>query len=241
MELPCTAGVYKARCIPTNKIYIGSSENIAKRCRQHVSDLNAQRHRNIHLQRAWNLYGPDAFVFSVVELTDVAVLRYREQYHLDRSQAYDDRFGFNIAPGVDNRVVAPETGRRISAAKRGHVVTDETRSKLRAARLRQPDPRKGHKNTPEQRANQSQRQHGRRLSPHLRDFVTRCNLARTPEREAARIAGVVKTFKVIAPDGSEYLVTNLSAFCRSHNLGSGLQKVANGSRKQYRGWRCEHH
>jgi group I intron endonuclease len=238
-QLPRVTGVYAIRCVANRKLYIGSAMNIAKRCRQHVSDLNAQRHRNIHLQRAWNLYGPEAFEFGVVELTDAGNLRDREQYHLDQCQAYDSRFGFNIAPGVDNKIVAPETGRKIAEKKRGHVVTPETRAKLRAARLRQPDPNKGRKRSPEHIERVRAKLKGRKLPEWHRQIVL-ANTARTPEREAARIAAIVKPYIVTAPDGTTYHVTNLSAFCREHGLGSGLQKVANGKRRQYRGWTCRH-
>lgn len=50
-----------------NKKYIGSSENLRKRYRQHFNNLNKNKHANTHLQRAYNKYGASVFEFWILE------------------------------------------------------------------------------------------------------------------------------------------------------------------------------
>ena len=49
------------------KVYIGQSTVYPKRWTQHKRDLRKNIHTNKHLQRDWNEYGEDAFVFEVIE------------------------------------------------------------------------------------------------------------------------------------------------------------------------------
>lgn len=50
----------------------------------------------------------------------------------------------------------------------------------------------------------------------------------------------VKQWRLTSPDGVVYKVTNLSEFCRQHNLCSSVMNaVDKGRSKQYKGWLCE--
>lgn len=49
-----------------------------------------------------------------------------------------------------------------------------------------------------------------------------------------------KTWKLMDPQGKEYVVVGLVDFCREHNLQNMLlQKVADGKRNHHKGWKCE--
>lgn len=77
--------IYQIRNIITGQRYIGSTTNLDQRKDRHFTDLHNNKHHNIYLQRSYNKYGQDAFVFEiVVELTvdDVAGIRLVEQQHL---------------------------------------------------------------------------------------------------------------------------------------------------------------
>lgn len=61
-------GIYKITNITNNMVYIGQTmQRFQKRYWHHQWKLNNGTHDNQHLQNAWNLYGDDAFEFSVVE------------------------------------------------------------------------------------------------------------------------------------------------------------------------------
>lgn len=60
-------GIYKILNKTNGKFYIGSSINIPKRWWEHKKRLRLGIHQNIHLQRAWNEYGEESFVFEIYE------------------------------------------------------------------------------------------------------------------------------------------------------------------------------
>lgn len=82
-------GIYRIRNLNNNKCYYGSAKDIKRRWSKHKSQLKYQRHENIILQRAWNKYGEEVFVFEVVELCDVDDLLNVEQKYLDLNPEYN--------------------------------------------------------------------------------------------------------------------------------------------------------
>ena len=65
-----TSGIYKITNKLDGKYYLGSAQDIIKRWRQHVNDLNNQSHVNIFLQRAWNKNGSSNFELQIVFVSD---------------------------------------------------------------------------------------------------------------------------------------------------------------------------
>lgn len=59
-------GVYQIRCIKENKCYIGSSKDCQERVQKHFSELRFNRHTNKCLQEAFNKYGIEGFIYSIV-------------------------------------------------------------------------------------------------------------------------------------------------------------------------------
>jgi len=76
-------GIYRIINTINNHFYIGSSNDISRRFKRHISDLNKERHDNIHLQRAWNKYGKDSFVLKPIRTCDCKNLLLEEQKDLD--------------------------------------------------------------------------------------------------------------------------------------------------------------
>jgi group I intron endonuclease len=61
------SGIYKIVNIKNGKMYIGSSKNIKRRWSVHKSALKNNRHHSTYLQRAWNKYGKENFVYEVIK------------------------------------------------------------------------------------------------------------------------------------------------------------------------------
>jgi hypothetical protein len=110
-------GVY---CITgPGRVYIGSSDDISRRWKSHLSQLRGGRHHNYRLQAAWHEHGEAAFRFAVIEsVTDVADLVVAEQRQLNAALAAGPVY--NLALDV-------------STPARGLVHTAEARLKMSAA------------------------------------------------------------------------------------------------------------
>jgi group I intron endonuclease len=82
-------GIYRIKNLKNKKCYYGSSKNIEKRWRTHKNHLKNGKHHNIHLQRSWDKYGEDNFVFEVVEECDENILLELEQKYLDSNPEFN--------------------------------------------------------------------------------------------------------------------------------------------------------
>jgi group I intron endonuclease len=56
-----TNAIYRIVNQQTGVCYVGQSQNVQKRLKEHMRLLRWNKHDNIHLQRAYNLYGGDVF------------------------------------------------------------------------------------------------------------------------------------------------------------------------------------
>jgi group I intron endonuclease len=100
-------GVYQIRNSVNGKKYYGSSKEIEKRWARHKRELRSGTHINKILQRAWDKYGENSFVFEVVEECLEECLLSVEQKYLDTNPEY------NIAiksSGGDNLTKNPNKG-----------------------------------------------------------------------------------------------------------------------------------
>ena len=76
-KAPC--GVYCIKNTITNKVYIGSSLNIKSRLKTHIFSLKNNKHHSLKLQRSYNKYGKDNFLFKILELCDKKELETKEK------------------------------------------------------------------------------------------------------------------------------------------------------------------
>jgi hypothetical protein len=67
---PIKSGIYKIINKVNGKYYVGRSQNIKKRWREHKNKLRNNKHFNEHLQSSWNSYGEQSFEFILVEELD---------------------------------------------------------------------------------------------------------------------------------------------------------------------------
>lgn len=76
--------IYKITNIENSKKYIGSSVNYKNRKQEHFRDLLLNKHHSAALQRAYNKYGKDNFLFEIIEyVPNKNELISREQYYID--------------------------------------------------------------------------------------------------------------------------------------------------------------
>ena len=87
------------------KFYIGSSNDIYRRLREHKKDLRDCCHDNEHLQNAWKKYGENNFDFKIIEECDNAIQFEREQFYLNTLNPFDNN-GYNIVRLISSKYVS---------------------------------------------------------------------------------------------------------------------------------------
>jgi group I intron endonuclease len=121
-------GIYKIRNKINGKFYIGSSIDINHRWTMHINSLKRGDHHSIILQRAWNKYGLDNFIFEIIEETSDYSLIEREQYYLDHLKPI-----YNISPTAGNCLGikrSNKTKQLLRDINLGKKVTEETKKKI---------------------------------------------------------------------------------------------------------------
>lgn len=117
-----TCAVYAILNSVTGKVYFGSSMDVAKRWSVHRRTLTKGIHHNRHLQRSWDLYGQESFIFILVrgcrpedrfQVEDSFI----RSHNSDMTYNQGDRVGGNRL-GQHN---TPEANAKISAANRGRT------------------------------------------------------------------------------------------------------------------------
>jgi len=193
------SGIYAIENIWSGHRYIGSASNMARRWNAHRRMLRQATHDNIHLQRAWNRDGEDAFRFEVIEECGLDILIRAEQRHLDAlcpeyniALVAGSSLGVKLAPFSDDhraKIGAAKTGKKracfsaewrakLGAASKGRKHTSEECARISASN-------KGRTISAEQRARISATMTGRKLSPEHKAKIAA--FRRTPAGHEASV------------------------------------------------------
>lgn len=70
-ERKVQAGIFQVKNTANGKILLGSSLNLNGPLNSHKFMLTIGRHRNDLLQKEWDEYGPEKFVFEILEVVKV--------------------------------------------------------------------------------------------------------------------------------------------------------------------------
>jgi hypothetical protein len=70
-QRPKRAGVFQVKNVANGKVLLGSSLNLDGPLNLHRFQLSTGHHPNKALQSDWNEYGPDKFVFEILEEVEV--------------------------------------------------------------------------------------------------------------------------------------------------------------------------
>lgn len=95
-------GIYKILNLINDKCYIGQSIDLDHREYEHFWSLKSNKHHNIHLQKSFNLYGEENFIFEVIEYCDKELLNEREKYWITIYNSLLIGNGYNLNEGGCN-------------------------------------------------------------------------------------------------------------------------------------------
>ena len=127
------SGVYEIRNTINEHRYIGSAVSIYARWRVHLHQLHNNKSHNAYLQKAWGLYGEDAFEFNILCVCDKSNLILYEQRFID---GLDPEYNILRTAGSSlGRKISQETLQKLRLASLGHIHTEEHRAKIGAAQV----------------------------------------------------------------------------------------------------------
>jgi len=130
-------GIYKIENINTGKYYIGQSSDLYMRKIIHFRSLENNKSFNQYFQRAYNKYGKNSFIFSVLLYCEPFELTRYEQFFVDNGKR---EFLYNIRECVNSNkgiIRSIETKNKLSNSHKGEKNflfgkhrSDETKEKI---------------------------------------------------------------------------------------------------------------
>jgi group I intron endonuclease len=87
-------GIYRITNLTNQKVYIGQSDRLTEREREHFYRLERDEHHNEYLQRAFNKHGKNNFIFECIEQTED--LDNREIYWIDEYGGINSKSNYNL-------------------------------------------------------------------------------------------------------------------------------------------------
>ena len=210
------SGIYKILNTVNGKAYIGSSENIKRRLKDHKGYLQNNKHPSTHLQNAYNKYGVASFEYSILEYCEVEILEVREDYWL------------SLVPN-DKKYKQ----RAVSKSNRGMRWSEESKCKLKGRKVWN----KGLKGI----APSYSIPKGERISvgTEFKKGQTAWNKGTKGIIKANKGSFKPKSFAVVSPENVIFKGENLYRFSKEHGLEyTGMQKlVFYNTKTEYKGWK----
>jgi group I intron endonuclease len=188
-------GIYKIINTVTGQFYLGSSVEYDTRIQNHIRSLKRNDHFNPLLQRAWNKYGPEAFIFELIEECEVDKVKDLEGSYLQKVVGLDNCYNISKDPlsptrGIKRSSIVIEA---IANSNRGQKRSEEQREANRLAQLKKneerkklglPHPNKGRKHTDEFKKKCRDKQLGKQLTEKAKETLLK--YAKLPKSEEHR-------------------------------------------------------
>lgn len=83
-------GIYQIINKQNDRRYIGKSSNLFNRLNTHISDLIGNRHTNIILQKDFNKYGYNGFMFEILDICSIEDMGKLESYYIKLLDSEND-------------------------------------------------------------------------------------------------------------------------------------------------------
>jgi group I intron endonuclease len=194
--------VYAITNTASNKMYVGQTVNLRNRRSNHLTALRGQKHKNPHLQAAYNKYGEAAFVFDILEdCPTVEEANEVERFYItylrwlgitlynvqEGGLGLSDTACQKIRQGTKGRVITQEWRDKIAKKARGRQYSDETKQKLSA--MRKGKSHKGVPHTEEQKQRVSATLKGR---PKSDDWKAKMTGKKRSEETCQKLSAALK-------------------------------------------------
>lgn len=232
-----TCGIYALYWEEPDLIYIGLSQTIEGRFKEHTRDMIRGDHSNYLIQKTYNKYG-EPNMYHILEECSMLELNNREIYWTNEFDALNSKVGLCIVEpgkvGWGTRSNASKYSkwqilRVFSLLYQTSMTCDEIALKCMVNSSLPTDIKREHTHL------------------WLKDIYS-SQYNKMLSRPINRTKGVVRGREIVSPEGTTYILdTNLTEFCKIHDTlnhsphssGKGIGKVIRGSRKSYLGWKLK--
>ena len=259
--------IYQITNLGNNKKYIGqTTQQPAVRWSQHKSTLKKNKCNNIYLQRAWNKYGENNFVFEMLEVcSTLSELNDKEWAYIQKYNTNNISEGYNIRAGGNS----------------GGAMSSATKQKLSTIRMGKSPSNKGMKYGPQSLELRQQKSIKQRknfvayptiISPDGIEYTidTVKGFCKEHNLYHRRLFGVLSgeviqhrgwyikgtdshrakqlenrnawrnnkiVRRIMSPAGIIYEFSHLTNFCKSHGLSAGkVSELFSDKRKKHKNW-----
>lgn len=132
-----TTGVYTITNLCNNLMYVGCTSNFETRWKKHKQDLRKRRHGNSYLQKAWNKYGEENFIFEELVTCDIEFMYSEEHYWVNMLGTHDSKYGYNIklTHPENKNINSKEISERIRIKATGRKWSEEYKQLFREQKL----------------------------------------------------------------------------------------------------------
>lgn len=132
MEFEHKSGIYMCTCSGNNKSYIGQAKDVKDRKCEHLSELRGGHHFNQYLQRSYDKYKEDSFIWEVLEYCNEDELDNKEIYWIAYYDTYKNGFNANEGGGGNRGYKRTEETRKKSSEslKKAWAISDSRRKEF---------------------------------------------------------------------------------------------------------------
>lgn len=174
-------GIYKITNLFNQKVYIGQTDRLNHREREHFYRLEKNEHHNSHLQKAYKKYGKKNFIFEIIEKTDF--LDERELYWVNQYGGINSNNNYNLKDPVDkkwsnySRVKQSKTMLGENNPNYGNKWTEEKKQKLSKMKKNKTlEDRIGKEMAELTKQKMSKSQKGRKHSENVKEKIRSANI-----------------------------------------------------------------
>lgn len=123
-------GIYGIRNNTNNKLYIGLSSNILDRISRHKVALKNNKHKNKHLQSAYNKCDSNNFEYIIIEECIESDLSIKEKHYIALYESWNSKYGYNKTHGGEFGRLVDEIIISNANKLRGRTLTDEMKKRI---------------------------------------------------------------------------------------------------------------
>lgn len=121
-------GIYKITNTITGEVYIGQSNDIARRWSEHKKIAKSQA-RNTKLYQAMNKYGLDSFKFEILEECNLSQLNEREKYYIEKYDSINQGYNMSTIENLQHKINWDIVDKIIEDLREGEITRGEIAEK----------------------------------------------------------------------------------------------------------------